>query len=226
MFLKNGRRRLIAGLVAGAALLAVPAVASADIYCVDTLPTGCDHIGYTGSAGLQQALVDAGSNAGGDTVRIGAGTYPTLSSSGFNYSSSDPVTSVGAGQGITTIAVTPPGGVPGSPTSFLGFQVFGPGPSINGLTVTLPSPADAASTTQQYYGVLANAANSSVNSVTVQGPGVATNAVGVQMTSGNLTSSTIALPLGLSVANVGFRDLDTGSDDVLVDQDNITADIP
>jgi hypothetical protein len=224
MFLKIGRRHVIAGLVAGAALLCAPAVASADVYCVDTLPTGCDHIGYTASAGLQQALADAQVHGGADTVRIGSGVYPTLTTSGFNYSSSDPVTIVGAGQGTTTITVTPPGAVPGGFTSFIGLQVFGPGSSVSGLTVTLPTPADAASTNQQYIGVLAEAANSSVNSVTVQGPVVATNAVGVQIASGNLTSSTISLPLGLSVTNIGFRELSSSTDDVRVDQDTITAD--
>jgi hypothetical protein len=218
------RFTLIAG-VAALAFCAMPALASADVYCVDTLPPpACDHTAYTGSTGLQQALTDAQANAGADTVRIGTGIYPTVTAAGFAYSSTDPVTIVGAGQGNTVITVTPPGSVPGSLTFFNGFQVSGPGSSIASLSVALPAPADANSTNQQYLGVVAESANNSVNSVTVQGPLVATSATGVRMTSGNLVSSTISLPLGLSVSNMGFRDLSTGSDDVFVTQNQITAD--
>ena len=215
---------MAAGLVVGAALLALPALASADVYCVDTLPTGCDHIGYTGSAGLQQALSDAQAHSGADAVHIGVGTYNTAGPTGFNYSSTDPLAITGAGQGDTVISVTPPGGVPGGFTSFSGFNVFAPSSSIAGLAVTLPAPADAASTNQQYVGIQANGANNSVNSVTVQGPGVATNASGVRMASGNLTSSTITMTLGTSLGNIGFWELNGSSDDVLLEQDNITAD--
>jgi hypothetical protein len=219
------RLTLFAG-IAALALCAVPALASADVYCVDTLPTGCDHIGYTGSAGLQQALSDAQAHSGADAVHIGSGTYPTLTTSGFNYSSTDPVTITGAGQGNTVITVTAPGSVPPSFTSYRGLQILGPSSSIASLSVTLPAPADAASTNQQYVGIDASGANNAVNSVTVQGPGVATNASGVRMTSGNLTSSTIAMPLGTSLQNRGFWELNSSNDDVLIEQDDITADIP
>jgi hypothetical protein len=222
--MRSTRRFTLAAGIAALAICAAPALASADVYCVDTLPTGCDHIGYTGSAGLQQALSDAQAHSGTDAVHIGVGTYNTTGAAGFNYSSTDPVSIVGAGQGSTVIAVAAPGGVPGSFTNFYGFNVLGPSSSIASLTVTLPAPADAASTNQQYTGILAEASNASVNSVAVQGPGVATNATGVQMTSGQLVSSTIALPLGLSPGNVGFRDLATGAADVFLTQDTITAD--
>src|SRR4051812_3585549 len=219
------RRLVLLGGIAALSLMVAPALASADVYCVDTLPPpACDHTGYTGSAGLQQALTDAQTNTGADTVRIGSGTYATLADAGFAYSSTDPVAIVGAGQGSTIIAVTPPASVPGSLKFFNGFDVSGPGSSIASLSVTLPPPADANSTNQQYVGVLADSANNSVNSVTVQGPLVATSATGVRMTSGSLVSSTISLPLGLSPSNLGFRDLPTGSDDVFVTQDDITAD--
>jgi hypothetical protein len=201
----------------------MPALASADVYCVDTLPVGCDHIGYTGSAGLQQSLTDAQAHAGADAVHIGAGTYATSSNNGFTYNASDPVTITGAGQGITTISVTAPGSAPGSLTFFTGLNVFGAGSSISQLTVTLPAPPGGSSN-QQYKAIEAEADNTSVNSVTVQGPVVATNAVGLLIANGTVAESTFSLPLGLSPGNIGVRELQSNSGDVFVTHDAITAD--
>jgi hypothetical protein len=201
----------------------MPALASADVYCVDTLPVGCDHIGYTGSAGLQQSLTDAQAHAGADAIHIGAGTYATSSSAGFTYNASDPVTITGAGQGTTTISVTAPGSAPGSFTFFTGLNVFGAGSSISQLTVTLPAPPGGSSN-QQYRAIEAEADNTSVNSVTVQGPVVATNAAGLLIANGTVAESTVSLPLGLSPGNIGVWELQSNSGDVFVTHDAITAD--
>jgi hypothetical protein len=217
------RRIVLLGGIAALSLFAVPAAASADIYCVDTGPVGCDHIGYTGSAGLQQSLTDAQAHAGADAVHIGAGTYATTSEAGFTYSTTDPVTITGAGQANTTISVTAPGSAPGSFTSYRGFDVDGPGSSISQLTVTLPAPPGASSN-QQYTGIITEAVNSSINSVTVQGPLVATNAAGVRIAGGTVSESTIALPLGLSPGNIGVWELSTSSADEFVTHNAITAD--
>jgi hypothetical protein len=217
------RRLVLLGGIAALSLFAVPALASADVYCVDTSPLGCDHIGYTGSAGLQQALTDAAAHTGADAVHIGPGTYATSSSAGFTYTAADAVTIVGAGQGITVISVTAPGSAPGSFTSFDGLNVFGPGSSISSLTVTLPAPPGASSN-QLYTAIQAEADNSSVNSVSVQGPGVATNAVGIRVSNGTVAESTIALPLGLTPGNIGVRELQNTSGDLFVTHNTITAD--
>jgi hypothetical protein len=217
------RRLVLLGGIAALSFFAVPALASADIYCVDAGPVGCDHVGYTGSTGLQQSLTDAAAHSGADTVRIGAGTYATTSNAGFTYSSTDPVTIIGAGQGNTVISVTAPGSDPGSFTTYMGFSVFGPGSTISALTATLPAPPDGSSN-QQYIAIQAEADNTSVNTVSVQGSGVATNGIGVEVKNGTVTDSTISLPLGLSPGNIGVRELQNSSDDLFVTHNTITAD--
>jgi hypothetical protein len=217
-------RRLV--LLAGAAalsLISVPAFASADVYCVDTVPLGCDHIGYTGSTGLQQALTDAQAHTGGDTVKIGTGTYATTTPAGFTYNASDPVTVTGAGQANTTISITAPGSAPGSFTSFRGFNVYGPGSSVSQLKVTLPAPPGG-SVNQQYVGIEAQADGSSVNTVTIQGPAAGIDGSGVMMSTGNLTNSTIAFQLGFSPFSRGVWALSTNSSDLFVSGDTVTAD--
>src|SRR4051794_13172104 len=219
------RRLVLLGGIAALSIFAVPAVASADVYCVDTAPAGCDHVGYTGSAGLQQALTDTAGHAGADAVHIGTGTYATTASAGFVYSNiNEAVTITGAGAANTVISITAPGAPPGSPTDFTGLNVFGAGSSISQLKVTLPSPAGDGSN-QHYFGIVAEAANSSVNTVTVQGPGAGINATGVQVGGGTVTESTIALPLALSPANIGVRELVSSPNDAFVTHNTITADI-
>src|SRR5215203_7011909 len=116
------RTSFLAGTVA-AALLALPAVADADVYCVDTGPAGCDVVEPAGD--LQQGLTDAAVHAGPDTVKVGAATYPTTAPAGFLYNSSGPVSIEGAGQGMTTIAVQAAGAPPPSFTQYLGLNVVG-----------------------------------------------------------------------------------------------------
>src|SRR4051794_39077915 len=106
------RRLVFLGGIAALSFFAVPALASADIYCVDAGPVGCDHVGYTGSTGLQQSLTDAAAHSGADTVRIGAGTYATTSNAGFTYNPTDPLTIIRAGPGDTRLPGRAPGANP------------------------------------------------------------------------------------------------------------------
>jgi hypothetical protein len=217
------RRLVLLGGIAALSLLAVPAVASADVYCVDTAPTGCDHTGYTGSAGLQQALTDAQAHAGGDAVKIGSGTYATTSNTGFTYNATDSVTITGAGEANTTISITAPGSAPGSFTSFRGFNVFGPGSSISSLKVTIPLPPGG-SANQQYVGIEDQANGSSVNTVTVQGPPGGFDGAGVMTSAGNVTNSTISFQQGFSPENSGIWALSNNSTDLVISGSTVTAD--
>jgi hypothetical protein len=218
------RRLVLLGGIAALSIFAVPALASADVYCVDTGPAGCDHIGYTGSAGLQQALTDAENHNGGDAVHIGAGTFATPSASGFTYANvNDPVTITGNGQGSTIISVPAAGSVPGSFTFYEGLSIFGAGSSVSGLTVSLPTPPGGSSN-QRYVGVRAEASNSSINNVTVQAPNADVDAVGVFMASGTLVDSTMSLPLGFSPSTYGVWELQSATSDLFLSHDTVTAD--
>src|SRR5262249_25276407 len=105
---------LIAG-IAAAALMALPASASPLTFCVTSSGATWDGGLYPADS-LQTALNDAGSHMGTDTVRIGAGNYPTTSINGFSYGGADPVNIIGAGEGATTVSLTPPGAPPGAST--------------------------------------------------------------------------------------------------------------
>jgi hypothetical protein len=183
---------------AAAAMLAVPAFANATVYCVGGPSTGCDVVESNDSTGLQTALTAAQAGTGGDTVKVGSGTYSTTSPAGFHYSNSGSGVTVigGVGGGTTTISVPDPGSVPASYTEYYGLRIYGPGSSISNLTVHLPNPADPPNTNQAFFGISAEGANSTVDSVTVSGPsGIAYNGTGALMTSGTLSNSTIAMPL-------------------------------
>jgi hypothetical protein len=217
------RRLVLLAGIAALSVISVPAFASADVYCVDTVPLGCDHIGYTGSTGLQQALTDAQAHTGGDTVKIGAGTYATTTPAGFSYNATDPVTVTGNGQGSTIISVPAAGSVPGSFTFYAGLNIFGAGSSVSGLSVSLPTPPGGSSN-QRYVGVRAEANNSSVNNVTVQAPNADVDAVGVFMANGTLVDSTMSLPLGFSPGTRGVWELAGTTSDLFLNHNTITAD--
>jgi hypothetical protein len=95
---------VLAALVALALTLALPALASANLYCVNE--PACVKAGGTAEGsegvGLQKALTSAEGHAG-STVEIGPGTYTRAK--GFTYSGV-PVTIQGAGAG-STILTTP-----------------------------------------------------------------------------------------------------------------------
>jgi hypothetical protein len=222
------RRRvsLIAGMVA-VACLALPAAASANVYCVDVSGGDCTDLEPAGD--VQEGLNDAAANPGADTVRLGATSYPTPNAGGFLYSTSsfgNSVSIIGSGQGITTIAVQAPGAPPGSSTQFLGLNVSGngsAGSSISDLTVTLPVPADAGNTNQQYRGIQMN--NGTLTDVAVTGPGAnAINAFGIILNGGTLEDSTVTLPRAGFPANIAVAQSSSLSTNVSIVRSTITAD--
>jgi large repetitive protein len=223
------RRRIsfVMGIAAAAAALALPSLASANVYCVDVSGGDCTHLEPAGD--LQKGLNDAAANAGPDTVRVGGATYPTTAAGGFLYStgsSSNPVSIIGSGQGTTSIAVQAPGAPPGSFTQFLGLNVFGSGAagsSISDLTVTLPVPADAANTNQQYRGI--QMGNGTISDVTVTGPVAnAINGFGIILNGGTLQDSTVTLPRVGSPTNIAVANSSSTSQNVLISDSTITAD--
>jgi hypothetical protein len=209
------------------ALLALPALASANVYCVDVSGGDCTDLEPAGD--LQEGLNDAAANPGADTVRLGAATYATPDPGGFVYSTGSFVNSVsiiGSGQGTTTIAVQAPGAPPGSSTQFLGLNIFGngsAGSSISDLTVTLPVPADAGNTNQQYRGIQMN--NGTITDVAVTGPGAnAINAFAIIINGGTLEDSIVTLPRAGFPTNIGVAQSSSLSTNVSIVHSTITAD--
>ena len=90
-----------------AVVLAVPSSASASTICVNASAGDC---APPVESNLQTGLTRAQANPGADTVRVGPGDYATTSTSGFSYTSPDPITLTGAGVGRTVIrnGVAPP----------------------------------------------------------------------------------------------------------------------
>src|SRR5829696_40045 len=218
---------LIAGVAAIAALLAVPTLASANVYCVDVSGGDCTDLEPAGA--VQEGLDDAAAHPGPDTVRLGAATYPTPDDGGFLYlsnSAGNSVSIIGSGQATTTLAVQAPGAPPGSFTQFLGINVFGSGSvgsSISDLTVTLPVPADAGNTNQQYRGIQMN--DGTITDVAVTGPvASAINAFGIIINAGTLQDSTITLPRVGPPTNIGVANSSNLNQNVSIVHDAITAD--
>src|SRR5215207_11310 len=220
------RTSLLAALAATAVLFALPSSAGANVYCVDVSGGDCTHLEPAGD--LQGGLNDAAANAGPDTVRLGATTYPATSSAGFSYfSNTGPVSIIGSGQGTTTIAVQAPGAPPGSFTQFLGLNVFGSGAagsSITDLTVSLPIPAGS-SENQQYRGVQLQ--SGTISEVTVAGPTAdPMGAFGIILNSGTLENSTVTLSRVGSPGTTGVANSNNGDDDISLVHNSITADTP
>jgi PKD repeat protein len=116
-----------------AALLVVPAVASADTFCVHN-PAGC-----AGSVqpDLKEALNAASSNgAGKDTIKLGAGSFadgPAVATAGNPVeivgASAQDTTLVGGGNGITVLKLLDPA----SSVSNLGVKLTGTGLNETGI---------------------------------------------------------------------------------------------
>jgi PKD repeat protein len=125
------RLAIVAALVA--AVLAVPAVASADTFCVHN-PSGC---AGSPQPDLQQALNAAhGNGAGKDTIRLGAGSFtdgPAIASAGNPVeivgASAQDSTLVGGGKDITVLKLLDPA----STVSNLGLKLTGTGLNETGL---------------------------------------------------------------------------------------------
>jgi hypothetical protein len=217
----------VVGVAATAAVLALPAVAAADVYCVDTGPAGCDVTGLNGSAGFQSALNMAEAHAGADTVRLGNVTYTTTGPDGFAYANGNgTVTIDGAGQAQTTIRLANPIAAPGTPTTYLGIEIdpTGNGSTISDLKVTMATPPDAPiNDNQQYSGI--KMSDGVITDVTVDGPaGVGINGTGIVIDSGTLTRVTELLPQTSSPGLGGISGASTTNLDLLVQDSTITAD--
>ena len=131
--------RRLATLIALSAVIAVtaiavPASASANLYCINK-PL-C--LGGTNAADPQMALTLAQLHAGPDTVLIGPKADPYMGP--FSYSGADPVTIVGSGTGSGATILTAPSGPvptltlkhPGSTVSNLRIEVVtGPGTGLD-----------------------------------------------------------------------------------------------
>lgn len=127
-------RRLVTSLVLSALLaltaIAVPAGASANLYCVEKPPC----LGGTSAASPQSALILAELHLGPDTVLIGPQAAPYEGP--FSYSGADPVAIIGSGSGPGGTTLAAPASVlptltlkhPGSTVSNLRIEVVtGPG---------------------------------------------------------------------------------------------------
>ncbi len=90
------RHRLLLAAVVASGVVAVPATASAATFCVNA--PDCSG---TAVPTVQQALTSAAGTPGPDVIRIGASATPYVGP--FAYTSADPVTIEGAGQGATVL---------------------------------------------------------------------------------------------------------------------------
>jgi hypothetical protein len=214
--LKRGRR--VALLAACAGALALPASASASVYCVDVTGGDCVQL-ETGDTGFVNALNGAIGSAEADTIRLGAATYEPPTSAGFGYitgSGSGSLAVVGAGVGETTIAVKAPDAAPAGFTQYYGLRIQGPaGSSVSDLMVTLPSPAPGGN--QQYRGI--EASNLSVDEVEILGTDPALEAFGAVINSGSFTDSSVELANAVGLANAG-----NSATDLVVDRASLGAD--
>jgi hypothetical protein len=210
---------LLAVAAAAAALFVLPAIANANVYCVDVSGGDCTNLEPAGA--VQQALDDASAHGGADTVRLGTGTYSPPVPGGFHYSNaSDAVSVIGAGQGQTAVTMSTPGAPPGSSTHYFGLEIFGPGSTISDLTVNLPAPVGGG-VNQQYYAIDAEGTATVVTHVTVNGPGVTINGSAVFMDNGTFAESTIAMPN--APGGIGLWEVDSSTGNLLAYHDTITA---
>ncbi len=124
--------RFSGGLWAAAAaicgVLALPGLASANLYCVgEPSCTGGTSEG-SGAAGLAKALTSAEGHAG-STVTIGPGTY--TQTNGFEYKAAGAVTIRGSGRGSTIIS--------SGNHNATGFKLESEGSTLAAVTVEVPS---------------------------------------------------------------------------------------
>jgi hypothetical protein len=189
-------RVLIAGIATVAALLMLPALASANVYCVDVSGGDCTNLEPSGA--FQTALNDAKANPGDDTVRLGGTTMTPITYTtatplqGFNYVGGDGVVSiVGAGQGKSILTVA------AQPDVFAINEVLvvnHAGSSVSDLTITLPTPTPPNTNVPQYRGI--DASLLAISNVTVSASASPTNGFGIFLTGGSIQDSTVTEPVG------------------------------
>ncbi len=187
---------MIWGLLALGALVAVPAAARASVYCVHQ-GGSCPGGEINRGSDLAGALSDADSNAGPDSVEIGAGTY---SGGPFASSSGDQLTVTGAGQGQTTLSA-------GVAQTILQIHDAA-GSMVHDLTLAMAPGAG---------GLGLDLQNTAASKVTVSG--TPTDATGVRLFTSSLVDSTISLPNGGS----GDLGISSGGGTNEIDRTAITA---
>ena len=171
------------------ALLAVPAVASAQVYCVNepACPVGGINEGSTAEA-LQKAL-DAAETISGSTVIVGAGHYQLPGSEGFSYDSPHPVTIDGAGEGSTVLTT---GAKPAGPV----LNLFDSPATVSGMTVEIPPGKDL-------LGINMNAAT--LERIAVVGTGGEVLDEGVKMDGGKFRNGSIDMSKDSGESVVGVN---------------------
>jgi hypothetical protein len=179
-------RVVIGGMAGAAALLVLPSLASAVVYCVpnDTIDPGCD--AGQGQATIQAALTAAeGTSTVADTVHIDAGSY---SESGLTYFSTDPANTViveGEGSAQTLITMSTTGLVNGLSVTASAGSV------VRDLAMTIPANSDSVDRGINLLGSVAG------RSLLVDGPS-ASNAVGIRLSNNAFAEdSTVDLPFAI-----------------------------
>jgi hypothetical protein len=198
------KKLLICLLSLAALLLAVPAFASADVYCVDDTPASLgdnddiDPSCETGVATVAAALTEAVIHAGTDTVLLGPGELALPSTPGTTeaqYTAADPAdVLVLRSTGGTQLTM---GGTTGAQT---GVSVSAPaGSRVEGLGVTIPLNADNQGDTGIRLGGAVVGRD-----LRVEGP-TAENARGIALGAGTaLEESTVLLPIGGGEEDTGI----------------------
>ena len=178
-------RRILLFLSAAAMALAFAPVAHADTYCVNT--AGCIDPVHDKGSDLQAALDAAQAGPGPDTIQVGAGTIDHAG--GFSYPGPEPVHIEGSGgrlYGITGPRLVDTAGA----TSKKMLKVLGPGSTISGLTVVIPSGADN-------VGI---ETDGTISNVLVHGNESSTPATGVLLDAGGVLADSDVL---LSISAIG-----------------------
>jgi hypothetical protein len=174
-------RRWAIVLAAAIAVLAAPAGARAEVYCVDVgSTTGCDHVESPGgSPGLAAAFAAANASTGlADTIMVGAGTY-TGPFAGASGAGALTVTGAGStGDAVTTLTVT------GDAQTILAFHAAGS--SASHLHLQVPDKT----------GDTALNLDGSATDVLIDDPDGSTQAIGVQMNHPDSFTGTVHLGNG------------------------------
>jgi hypothetical protein len=179
------RRLVLLGGITALSLLAVPALASAVVYCVpnNTIdPVNCQ----TAETTIQNALTAAANtHAVADTVKIGAGSYSEAGLSYNETSTGNTVNVIGAGTGLTLLTI------PNTTGNVDGLLVVAPtGSSVSNLAMTIPANADSSSDS----GIELGGGAVFGHNLLVNGP-AATAARGISLSGqASLDTSTINLP--------------------------------
>ncbi len=212
------RRLVLLGGIAALSLFALPAVASATVYCVPTIAV--DASCQTPEGDVQSALDAAETNAGNDTVRVGSGTFTAATIAGFRYEAGNGTVSIiGAGAAQTTLTHPPDPGGAFHINNVLFLDGSGVGSSISNLTASIPTPTDNTFGSQhraiEVRGVL-------IDHVTVTEPGgTALNSYGFWIDPGSTTiaNSTVDFP------DPGGQDgvITNSGGDVQIQDSDITA---